>query len=105
MLQEALLEGQRLSRLHGTATGSAKLEHEQRDIVIVAAWRRPAFLLRTLAHLMRAAGGGDQFYLVLLDLHASPAVEEVAAALPAPHLLLRMPPHFFMQAGAQKGWC
>jgi len=26
---------------------------------------------------MRAAGGESHFYLVLLDLHASPAVEEV----------------------------
>ena len=99
MLQDALAEGQRASTLHSQTAGSADLKRDQRDIVIVAAWRRPAFLLRTLAHLMRAAGGANQFYLVLLDLHSSPVVEEVAAALPAPHLLLRMPPHFFMQAG------
>ena len=44
--------------------------------------------------------GADQhFYLFLLDLHTSPAVEAVAASCPLPHLLLRMPPHFFMQGG------
>lgn len=96
VLQEALAEGQRLQDAAGV---SANQKRDRRDIVIVAAWRRPAFLLRTLAHLMRAADGADQFYLVLLDLHSSPAVEEVAAALPVSHLLLRMPPHFFMQAG------
>ena len=100
MLQKALAEGERASAMYSQAAGSADRKSDQRDIVIVAAWRRPAFLLRTLAHLMRAVGGANQFYLVLLDLHSSPVVEEVAAALPAPHLLLRMPPHFFMQAGA-----
>ena len=48
----------------------------------------------------RAAGADQHFYLFLLDLHASPAVEAVAASCPLPHLLLRMPPHFFMQGGA-----
>jgi hypothetical protein len=67
--------------------------------VIVAGWRRPAFLLRTLAQLMEAAGADQHYYLVLLDFHASPTVEEVAAALPLPHLLLRMPPHFYMKSG------
>lgn len=99
VLQQALEEGQRSSALYRKDAESLKLKH--RDIVMIAAWRRPAFLLRTLAHLMRAAGGADQFYLVLLDLHSSVAVEEVAAALPVPHLLLRMPPHFFMQAGVR----
>lgn len=99
MLQNALVQGQRASVQYGTAADSENLKRDHRDIVIVAAWRRPAFLLRTLVHLMQAAGGMDQFYLVLLDLHSSTTVEEVAAALPVPHLLLRMPPHFFMQAG------
>lgn len=99
VLHEAMLEGRRVAALHKDSMSIGWNKEGAKDVVIVAAWRRPAFLLRTLAQIMRAAASEEHFYLVLLDLHASPAVEEVAAALPAPHLLLRMAPHFFMQAG------
>ena len=81
VLAEALAEGRQGMARHRLPERAGEPEGA-RDIVIVACWRRPAFLLRTLAQLMRAAGAEQHFYLVLLDLHASPAVQEVAAALP-----------------------
>jgi hypothetical protein len=72
---------------------------DAKDIVIVSAWRRPEFLLRTLSYLLRAEAADSHFFLFVLDLHSAPEVLAIARACPVEHLVLQLPPHFFLNEG------
>jgi hypothetical protein len=67
VLHSALEDGRNISYRYGVPND---LVASSRDIVIVACWRRPVFLLRTLVHLLKAAGSEQNFYLFVVDMHA-----------------------------------
>lgn len=69
----------------------------RRDIVMIAAWRRPEFLLMSLSHVWAATYADDHEYIFIFDHDVDPLVRAVAQAFPASHKRMHYAPqHEFM---------
>ena len=70
------------------------------DVVVVAAWRRPEFLLTSLRHVLAAKAAEEHEYIFVLDYDYDPICRAVAEAFPLPHKrIVHTPKHEFFNRG------
>ena len=65
------------------------------DVVMVTAWRRPAFLTETLVRLLSATHAEEHSYVFILEPGYEPLIEAVIGAFPLDKRIFRAPAHFF----------
>ena len=65
---------------------------EDRDVVLVAAWRRPEFLIMSLSYVLAATHADEHEYVFILDYGYDPLVLAVATAFPAKHTRIHFSP-------------
>ena len=67
-------------------------QRETRDVVLIAAWRRPEFLLMSLSYVLAATHASEHEYIFILDFGYDPLVLAVAKAFPMPHTHIHFAP-------------
>ena len=75
--------------------GESTHDFAHADIVMVTAWRRPAFLLQALARLLAATHAEEHTFVFVLEPGYEPLIEAVIAAFPLHKRVYRAPAAFF----------
>ena len=81
--------------------GESSSELVHRDVVLVAAWRRPEFLLMSLSHVVAAKHFDEHEYIFIFDWDYDPISLAVAKAFPGTHTRMHFSPrHEFIEGNS-----